>query len=115
MLTQIGFATGLFIFIPLGDILEKRKLITVLLLSVGIALISLSVAKNLTWVYIASFMVGVTTVTPQIIVPFAAELAPPNERGKAIGNVMSGLLIGILLARTVAGFIGDLFSWLVMF
>ena len=115
MLTQIGFATGLFIFIPFGDILEKRKLITVLLLSVGVALISLSLAKNLTWVYIASFMVGITTVTPQIIIPFAAELAPQNERGKAIGNVMSGLLIGILLARTVAGFIGDLFSWRVMF
>lgn len=115
MLTQIGFALGMFIFIPFGDILEKRRLITVLLLSVGVALISLSVAQNLTWVYIASFMVGITTVTPQIIVPFVAELAPPNERGKAIGNVMSGLLIGILLARTVAGFIGDLFSWRVMF
>lgn len=115
MLTQIGYAVGMFLFIPLGDIYEKRKLITALLIIVGLALIALATAQNLTWVYLASFAVGITTVAPQMIVPLVAEIAPPNERGKAIGNVMSGLLIGILLARTVAGFVGELFNWRVMF
>jgi len=115
MLTQIGYAVGMFLFIPLGDIYEKKKLITVLLLAVGLALIGVAAAQNLEWVYIASFTVGITTVAPQMIVPLVAELAPEGERGKAIGNVMSGLLIGILLARTVAGLIGELFDWRVMF
>ncbi|MFS0723684.1 MFS transporter [Paenibacillus sp. 1P07SE] len=115
MLTQIGFAVGMFLFIPLGDIYEKRKLITVLLLAVGLALIFLATAQTLMWLYAASLAVGITTVTPQIMVPLAAEIAAPNERGKAIGSVMSGLLTGILLARTVAGFIGELFGWRVMF
>ncbi|WP_207452442.1 MFS transporter [Bacillus sp. SD088] len=113
--TQIGFAIGMFTFIPLGDIYEKKKLILSLLFAVGLALIFLATAQNLYSVYIASFMVGFTTVSPQIIVPFAAELASPYQRGKVIGSVMSGLLIGILLARAVAGFIGEIFSWRVMF
>lgn len=115
MLTQIGFAIGMFLFIPLGDIYEKRKLITVLLLAAFLALIFLATAQTLIWLYAASLAVGITTVTPQIIVPLAAEIAAPNERGKAIGSVMSGLLTGILLARTVAGFIGELFGWRVVF
>ncbi|MEJ8767449.1 Predicted arabinose efflux permease, MFS family [Jeotgalicoccus aerolatus] len=105
----------MFTFIPLGDIYEKKKLILSLLFAVGLALIFLATAQNLYSVYIASFMVGFTTVSPQIIVPFAAELASPYQRGKVIGSVMSGLLIGILLAIAVAGFIGELFSWRVMF
>ncbi|WP_237100007.1 MFS transporter [Paenibacillus azoreducens] len=102
MLTQVGFAIGMFLFIPLGDIYEKRKLITVLLLAAFLALIFLATAQTLIWLYAASLAVGITTVTPQIIIPLAAEIAAPNERGKAIGSVMSGLLTGILLARTVA-------------
>jgi predicted MFS family arabinose efflux permease len=115
MLTQIGYAAGMFLFIPLGDIQERRKLITVLLLAVGLALIGVATAQNLAWIYIASLAVGVTTVAPQMIVPLAAQLAPPHERGKVIGNVMSGLLIGILLARTVSGLVGELFGWRSMY
>lgn len=115
MLTQIGFAVGMLLFIPLGDIYEKRKLITWLLLAVALSLVLFALAKTQIWLYAASFMVGITTVTPQIMVPLAAELATPSERGKAIGNVMSGLLAGILLARTVAGFIGELLGWRAMF
>lgn len=115
MYTQIGFALGMFVFIPLGDVYDKKKLITVLLLAVGLALICLASAQNLNWVYVASFIVGLTTVTPQIIIPLAAELADPRERGKTIGSMMSGLLCGILLARTVAGFVGEIFNWRVMF
>ncbi|MFD2115627.1 MFS transporter [Paenibacillus yanchengensis] len=115
LLMAVSCGLAIFIFIRLGDIYEKRKLITILLLAVGVALIFLAVAKSLKWVYAASFIVGITTVTPQIIVPLAAELAPPQQRGKTIGSVMSGLLSGILLARTVAGFVGELYNWRVMF
>lgn len=115
MLTQIGYAAGMFLFIPLGDIQERRKLITILLVTVGVALIGVATARSLLWIYTASLAVGITTVAPQMIVPLAAQLAEPSERGKVIGNVMSGLLIGILLARTVAGLIGELFGWRLMF
>lgn len=115
MLTQSGYAAGLFLFVPLGDIQEKRKLIAGLLLAVGLALIGVAAAQNLAWMYAASFVVGLTTTAPQMIIPLAAELAAPEERGKVIGSVMSGLLIGILLARTVSGLIGQLFGWRFMF
>lgn len=111
MLTQIGYAVGMFLFIPLGDIKERRKLITLLLLTVGVALIGMATAQNITWLYLASLAVGMTTVAPQMIVPLAAQLALPHERGKIIGNVMSGLLIGILLARTFSGLLGEFFGW----
>ena len=115
MLTQIGYAVGMFMFIPLGDIKERRRMIVLLLLAVGIALIAVAAAQNLVWMYAASMAVGITTVAPQMIVPLAAHLAAPEERGKVIGSVMSGLLIGILLARTVSGFIGGLFGWRSMY
>jgi len=115
MLTQFGYAAGLFLFIPLGDIQEKRKLIVGLLLAVGLALIGVAAAQSLIWMYVASFTVGITTTAPQMIIPLATEMAPPEVRGKVIGSIMSGLLIGILLARTVSGLIGQLFGWRSMF
>ncbi|MFK7694498.1 MFS transporter [Paenibacillus sp. HJGM_3] len=115
MLTQIGYATGLFLFIPLGDIQERRKLITGLLLAVAVSLIGVATAQTVAWLYAASYIVGVTTVAPQMIIPLAAHLAPPPERGRVIGNVMSGLLIGILLARTVSGAVGDWLGWRSMY
>ncbi|UJF34050.1 MFS transporter [Paenibacillus hexagrammi] len=115
MLTQIGYAAGMFLFIPLGDIRERRKLIGLLLLAVGISLIGVASAQNLAWMYTASLAVGITTVAPQMIVPLAAQLAAPHERGKVIGSVMSGLLIGILLARTVSGWVGEWLGWRFMY
>ncbi|CAG7644303.1 MFS transporter [Paenibacillus allorhizosphaerae] len=115
MLTQIGYAVGMFLFIPLGDIKERRGMIVLLLLAVGVALVGVAAAQNLIWMYAASMAVGITTVAPQMIVPLAAHLAAPEERGKVIGNVMSGLLIGILLARTVSGLIGGMFGWRSMY
>lgn len=115
MLTQIGYAAGLFMFVPLGDIKERRRLITTLLGLVAIALISVGAAPNLTALGIASFILGATTVVPQLIVPYAAQLAGPGNQGKAVGIVMSGLFFGILLARTISGYIGDIYGWRTMF
>lgn len=115
MFTQIGYALGMLLFVPLGDIRERRTLISLLLIAVALSLVGFAVSPSLLWMYIASFAVGITTVVPQIIVPFSAQLARPEERGKVIGTVMSGLLFGILLARTVSGIVGDFFGWRAMY
>ncbi|ULT58265.1 MFS transporter [Neobacillus drentensis] len=115
MFTQIGYAIGMFLFVPLGDMRERRRLITILLAAVTISLVGVAAAQTLLWIYVASLAVGITTVVPQVIIPLAAQMAEPEERGKVIGSVMSGLLFGILLARTVAGFIGGSFGWRMMY
>ncbi|MCM3725768.1 MFS transporter [Neobacillus cucumis] len=115
MFTQIGYAIGMFLFVPLGDMRERRLLITILLSAVTVSLVGVAAAQNLPWIYIASLAVGITTVVPQVIIPLAAQMAEPLERGKVIGSVMSGLLFGILLARTIAGFIGGSFGWRSMY
>lgn len=113
--TQLGYALGVFLFVPLGDIKEKRKLILTLNILVTIALLGVASAQNIIWIYICCFAVGLTTCIPQIILPLAAQLAKPEERGKVVGTIVSGALIGILLARTVSGYVGYLVGWRYMF
>ncbi|WP_407312608.1 MFS transporter [Desulfosporosinus sp. SB140] len=115
MLTQLGYALGLFLFVPLGDIREKKSLILLLLGSVTLSLLLVGISKNLIMLGAASFAVGTTTVVPQIIVPLAAQLAEPQQQGRIVGIVMSGLFFGILLARTVSGIIGSLLGWQAMY
>lgn len=111
MLTQIGYAMGMLFLLPLGDIRERRSLIVLMLFVAAAALIMMSASFNIGILFFAAFAVGFTSIIPQLIVPFAAQLALPSERGKIIGNVMSGLLIGILLSRTFSGIIGTAFGW----
>jgi predicted MFS family arabinose efflux permease len=115
MLTQIGYAAGMFFLLPLGDIKERRSLIVFMLFVAAVALILMSIAFNMGILLFAAFAVGFTSIVPQLIVPFAAHLASPKERGKVIGNVMSGLLIGILASRTFSGIIGAAFGWRVVY
>ncbi len=115
MLTQIGYAVGIFLLVPLGDLMEKRRLILTMLMLTAVALGVTAVSPNLACLSVASLVMGITTITPQLIVPFAAQLAKPQQRGKIVGMVMSGLLIGILLARTVSGFVGATLGWRAMF
>jgi predicted MFS family arabinose efflux permease len=115
MLTQIGYALGIFLLVPLGDLLERRRLIVIMLGITAIALAATAISPNLTWLAIASLAVGMSTIVAQLIVPFAAQLAKPEERGKIVGMVMSGLLIGILLARTISGFVGANLGWRAMY
>ena len=115
MLTQIGYAVGIFLLVPLGDLLERRNLILTMLGATVIALGAAAASPNITWLMIASLAIGVTTIVAQLIVPFAAQLAKPHERGRVVGKVMSGLLIGILLARTVSGFVGATLGWRAMY
>lgn len=114
-LSQIGYALGLGFLVPLGDITERRRLILLLLLLVSAALVLAALAPALPLLALASLAIGITTVVPQMLLPFAVHLSAPATRGKTVGTVMSGLLIGILLSRTVAGFIGDSLGWQAMF
>lgn len=114
-LSQSGYAAGMLLLVPLGDILRRRRLIETLLVLVAIALAGAACARSLTWLVIASFAIGLTTVVPQILIPFAAQLVPTKDRGRAVGTVMMGLLLGILLSRTVSGFVGGRYGWRAMY
>jgi predicted MFS family arabinose efflux permease len=111
MLTQIGVAAGMLFFVPLGDKFERRSLITAMLAAACVSLCGAAMAPSLLWLGVASLAVGATASAMHVLVPFAAHLAPENSRGKIIGTVLSGLLMGILLARTFSGFLGSLFGW----
>ena len=111
MLTQVGYGAGMFLFVPLGDVVARRRLMLVLLVAVAVALLGAATARDLPWLAVASFLVGFTTVVPHVAVPLAAHLAPPAERGRVVGVMMGGILIGILLARTASGFLGAQFGW----
>ena len=109
--SQIGYALGLAAVVPLGDLLERRRLITGLLSVSAIGLLAAAFSPNLAVLAVASLVVGVTSVVAQIAVPFSASLAAEHERGLVVGTVMSGLLIGMLSARTFAGFVADFLGW----
>jgi predicted MFS family arabinose efflux permease len=111
MLSQTGTATGMFLFVPLGDNRERRSLITALLLAAFVSLCAMATAQNILWLQLAAFAVGATASTVHVIVPLAAQLAPEENRGRVVGTVLGGLLLGILLARTFAGFAAGLFGW----
>jgi predicted MFS family arabinose efflux permease len=111
MLTQIGYAVGMIFILPLGDIKEKRSLIVIVLLCSIISLMSMFFSSNIYILIISSFAVGFTSIIPQLIIPLAAQLSNPQQRGQTIGKIMSGLLIGILLSRTVSGILGSHFGW----
>jgi len=115
MCTQIGYAVGIFLLVPLGDLRERRRLILTMLAITSIALAIAAVSPGIIWLLIASLAIGITTITAQLIVPFASQMAKPQERGKIVGVIMSGLLIGILLARTISGFVGANLGWRAMY
>ncbi|WP_163993579.1 MFS transporter [Pyxidicoccus caerfyrddinensis] len=114
-MTQVGYAAGMLFIVPLGDSLERRRVIVTMSALVTLALVGAALAPTLPLLVFASFAVGATTVIPQLLVPFAAHLAPAAQRGRVVGTVMSGLLIGILLSRTAAGFVGTHLGWRAMF
>jgi predicted MFS family arabinose efflux permease len=109
--TQLGFACGLFFLVPLGDRIDRRKLILWQAAVLIVALVCLAAAPNAWLVVIASAAVGISGSVAQQVVPFAAELAGSNRRGQVVGTVMSGLLCGILLGRAVGGFTADHWGW----
>lgn len=115
VLTQLGYAAGLLLIVPLGDKLFRKKLILVDLLLVFLSLVWITFANELWMLYIASLLIGVTSVIPQLFIPIAAELSTDKEKSSNIGLVMSGLLLGILLSRFIGGIVGEIWGWRTMF
>ncbi len=115
VLTQLGYAFGLLLIVPLGDKFLRKKLILIDLVLVFGALLWMTFATELWMLYAASLLIGTTSVIPQLFVPIAAELSSEKDKAANIGLVVSGLLLGILLSRFVGGIVGELWGWRSMF
>ena len=115
MSIQIGYALGLFLFVPLGDVVDRRQLVSALLFGIIVSLVALALAPSLAWLDIASLTLGMTSAVAQVLVALAAQLSPPQRRGRVIGTLQAGILAGILLARTVSGTVSAHFGWRPMF
>lgn len=115
VLTQLGYAFGLLLIVPLGDKFLRKKLILIDLLLVFSALVWMTFATELWMLYAASLLIGITSVIPQLFVPIAAELSLEKEKAANIGLVVSGLLLGILLSRFIGGIVGEIWGWRTMY
>jgi len=113
--SQVGYAAGLVLLVPLGDLLERRRLITRIMLVTALALAATAASPSFILLAAALLVVGLTSVVAQILVPMASMLAAENERGRVVGHVMSGLLVGILVARTASGLIAQAGGWRLVF
>lgn len=114
-ITQVGYTLGLLFVVPLGDKRERKGLTLILLLCAAVCMAGAAVAPTFTLLAAASLFIGIFSAVPQLMIPMAASLASDEERGRVVGKVMSGLLIGILLSRTVSGYVGAHFGWRTMF
>lgn len=114
-LSQMGYALGLLFIVPLGDIFERKKLIMMMLSIVAVVLFITGSTSNYLVLMILMLLIGLSSIVPQLIIPFAGQLAKPEERGSVLGIVTGGLLIGILLSRTFSGLVGDAFGWRVVY
>ena len=112
---QLGYAAGIVLLVPLGDRVDRRRIMLWQGALLVVALLAAAAAPNLALLAVASVFIGVACTVAQQAVPFAAELAQEQERGRVVGQVMSGLLAGILLARTVSGVVGEQLGWRAMF
>jgi predicted MFS family arabinose efflux permease len=110
-LTQLGYALGILFFAPLGDRFDRRRIILAKLLMLAVTLLASALVPHLAALWVASFITGLAATVAQDIVPAAATLAPEQRRGKAVGTVMTGLLLGILLSRVLSGLVGEQLGW----
>ncbi len=108
---QLGYAAGLLLLVPLGDMFERRGLIVLMTLLAAGGMLITAASQTLWMMILGTALTGLFSVVAQILVPLAAHLAEPEKRGKVVGTIMSGLLLGILLARTVAGLLADIGGW----
>jgi predicted MFS family arabinose efflux permease len=113
--TQIGYSLGILAFVPLGDVIERRSLMVRLFAGVALSALLTAIAPNLATLLAASVAIGLTAAVTHVVVPIAPELADDEERGRAVGTVMTGLLLGVLLARSVSGWIASFFGWRAVF
>jgi predicted MFS family arabinose efflux permease len=113
--TQVGYALGLLVFVPLGDVLERRSLMMKMYGAASVALLLVAVAPSLAWLLVGSVLIGMFASVTHVALPIAPDLATDSQRGRAIGIVMTGLLLGILLARTFSGWVSGIHGWRYVF
>ena len=113
--TQVGYALGMLLFVPLGDVVERRGLMMKMYGAVAVALLMVALAPTLPWLIAGSALIGLLASVTHIALPIAPDLASNGQRGRAIGIVMTGLLLGILLARTFAGWVSRIHGWRYVF
>jgi predicted MFS family arabinose efflux permease len=114
-LTQVGYCLGLAFIVPLGDLVENRRLTVTLLGATSLALLGAALAGNAATFLAAAFFIGLCSAAAQVLVPFAAHMSAPERRGQTVGTVMSGLLLGIMLARPVSSLVTDALGWHAIF
>ncbi|MCS6552755.1 MFS transporter [Curtobacterium flaccumfaciens pv. flaccumfaciens] len=110
-LTQVGYALGILLVVPLGDVLDRRRLIPWVLVASAVALLLAAIAPTFATLLVALALVGLTTVAGQLLIPLAGDLADPAQRGRVVGTIASGVLTGILVSRTISGLVADAFGW----
>jgi predicted MFS family arabinose efflux permease len=115
VITQVGYAIGLFLIIPLGDLLSRRAIIMTSMTVASVMALLIALVSNVWLVWVASFFLGACSVIPQLFIPIAGQFSKPNDKARNMGYVLSGLLTGILAARVVSGFIGHLWGWRAMY
>ena len=115
MITQIGYALGLLFIIPLGDLYQRKNIIITNFSILIVSLLTIALAPNIHIILIASLFTGICSVIPQIFIPIASQFSKPENKGRNVGIVVSGLLTGILASRVISGFIGELFGWREMY
>lgn len=115
MVTQIGYALGLLFVVPLADMYKRKKIIITNFSILTMSLLSIALAPNIHVILIASLFTGICSMIPQIFIPIAAIYSKPENKGRNVGLVVSGLLSGILVSRVISGLIGDLFGWREMY
>ena len=113
--TILGYAIGLFLIVPLGDKFKKKKLIVSDFVLIIISLLGFALSTNVIMLTSFAFLIGLSSVVPQMMIPLTAKLSAPSERSRNIGFVMSGLLIGILGSRVISGFVGAIYGWRTIF
>jgi predicted MFS family arabinose efflux permease len=114
-LTQLGYGAGLLLVVPLADLVENRRIILLATAGTVVGLLGVAIATSAALFLAASFVVGFCSVGTQVLIPFAAHLAPDGKRGRVIGNIMAGLLGGIMLSRPISSFVADAFGWRAIF
>lgn len=113
--TQVGYGIGLLLIVPLGDLVENRRLVLILLGLAALALVGAGLSTAPLSFLSSALLIGLGSVAVQVLVPYAAHLAPDAMRGRVVGDVMSGLMLGIMLSRPVSSFIAQFFGWPAVF
>ncbi|BBV05466.1 MFS transporter [Providencia rettgeri] len=108
---QLGYAAGLLFLVPLGDLFERKRLILTMTFLSALGLLITALSNNIWQILLGTALTGLFSVVAQVLIPLAASIAKPHKRGKAVGMIMSGLLLGILLARTVSGAVAMVGGW----